>query len=102
MLKLEAHQQGAEVKRLHQHLGAEKSARENMQQRLNMQYLKSSLLVDMLVVRILESSGVKSNIVPLVALQQQHTTAEQQSIGQGTPMRPEQQDVDDLSSLEEF
>jgi hypothetical protein len=60
LLKYECQHKGQEVQRLQQQCDAEKAEAGALKQRLNMQFFKANLLVDMLVLRLIDTSSGKA------------------------------------------
>jgi hypothetical protein len=54
LLNLQVHQQGVELHKLTQQIATERDHSTGLRERLNLQYFKANLLVDMLVLRLLD------------------------------------------------
>jgi hypothetical protein len=64
LLKYENQHKGQEVQRLQQQCDAEHAEAVALKQRLNMQFFKANLLVDMLVLRLIDTKGVAAAPAP--------------------------------------
>ena len=82
LLNLQVHQQGVDLHKLTQQLAAERDHSGGLRERLNLQYFKANLLVDMLVLRLLDvEAGVQGSSAK-AAIQSAPETAGSLAAGQ--------------------
>eukprot|EP00879_Flechtneria_rotunda_P009430 GHRR01009872.1.p1 GENE.GHRR01009872.1~~GHRR01009872.1.p1 ORF type:complete len:185 (+),score=55.66 GHRR01009872.1:267-821(+) len=77
LLHLQLHQQESHLGKLHQQVQQEQAAKLDVHERLNMQYFKSSLLADMLVLKLLEIEQGIRPVRPAAGTQAQQQTQPQ-------------------------